>query len=65
MDKFDDISKANLEQILYYSLHDADSAYHSDEDGWQLHDYVKDETISIVGDRFDVSDNDIKNINNT
>ena len=61
LEKFNNISNANLDQIVYYSLHDADSVYYNDEDGWKLHPYVEDEIISIVGDRFDVSDTTIKN----
>jgi len=66
LDKFDNISKANLEQIVYYSLHDADYVY-EDEDGWEFYHggIDKENIISDVAKRFDVSDSTIKNkINN-
>lgn len=62
LDKFDNISKANLEQIVYYSLHDADYVY-EDEEGWKFYHggTDKENIISDVAKRFDVSDSTIKN----
>ena len=59
--KFDDISKANLEDIVNYSLNDANYAYYNDNDGWNLISDNKDDIISEVAKRFDISNSTIEN----
>jgi len=59
--KFENISKANLENIVNYSLNDANYAYYNDNEGWNLISDNKDDIISEVAKRFDISNSTIKN----
>jgi len=64
--KFEDISKADLEDIVEYSLFDADFAYFDEKDGWKLKSEDKNDIISEVAKRFDISNSTIKDkIKNT
>jgi len=58
--KFTTISQSNLEEIVNFSLYDADYAYYTDGKGWRLVSDDKENIVKEVTKRFDISDSSIK-----